>query len=309
MRLSILFVLFFSELVSFGQMKQVCFSFDDLPVVNYGITDSSFQKDLINKIILSLKSYKIPAIGFVNERKLYDNNGIIHYQVDILNSWVNNGLDLGNHTYSHIDYNSASINDYSIEIIKGEIITKKILNSKGKSIKYFRHPFLHVGNTKEKADSLSKFLINRGYHVAPVTIDNEDYLFALAYKRTKEKNDTNLMKQIGRDYIGYMEKKLKYYEKQAHNLFGRNINQILLVHTSLLNSDYIDSLAFMFQRNNYVFVDMDTALEDVVYKTDISVYGNWGISWIDKWALSQGKKGVFFKDEPVTPEYIKKMSE
>jgi len=117
------------------------------------------------------------------------------------------------------------------------------------------------------------------------------------------------MKKIGADYLVYMESKLKYFEKQVYQLFGREINQILLLHASLLNADYLDSLAKMFLKNNYKFVTMGEALQDKAYETSITVYGNWGISWIDRWALSQGKKGDFFKGEPATPEYIKKLSE
>jgi len=304
-----LLVLLITGISTFGQKKQVCFSFDDLPVVSYGITDPGYQKSLMNKLIASLKKNKIPAIGFVNEKKLYDDQSIISYQVDFLKSWVNSGLELGNHTFSHPDYNTTTFNAYTRDIIKGETVTKKILKDKGKSLKYFRHPFLHVGNTKAKADSLSDFLVNHGYTVAPVTIDNEDYLFAVAYKRAQDKKDYILKLKIGADYVTYMEKKVQYYEKQANRLFGRDIKQILLVHASSLNSDYVDSLAVMFKRNNYEFISLDKALEDKAYHSEITKYGNWGISWIDKWAMSQGKKGDFFKDEPNTPEYIKKLSE
>lgn len=309
MRLSLFAVLFFAGLPLFGQSKQVCFTFDDLPVVNYSITDTVYQKDLIDKLVVSLVRNKIPAIGFVNEIKLYDNDVINRFQLELLNSWVDNGLDLGNHTYSHPDYNSVSFEDFTRDLIKGETITRNILNSKGRSVRYFRHPFLHTGNTKARADSLNDFLFKKGYLVAPVTIDNEDYLFASAYYKAGRKNDKELMSQIGHDYITYMEKKLKYFEREADSLFGRNINQILLLHVSSLNSDYIDSLAVMFKKNNYVFVNMDKALEDKVYQTEITRFGNWGISWIDRWALSMGKKGSFFKDEPLTPEYIRKLSE
>jgi len=308
MRKSPFFILLFCGLISFGQKKQVCFSFDDLPVVSYGITDTTFQKKLTDKLILSLKRNRIPAIGFVNEKKLYNKGVLSQFQVNLLRNWVNNGLDLGNHTFSHPDYNSASFKDYSRDVLKGETITKELLVEKNKTITYFRHPFLHVGNTKAKADSLNDFLRNRGYRVAPVTIDNEDYLFALAYKKAKDQNDAKLTGKIGRDYIGYMEDKLKYFEKQADKLFGRPVNQILLLHASLLNSDYLDSLAIMIKKNDYVFVNMNKALEDEVYETGITVYGNWGISWIDKWALSQGRKSDFFKDEPSTPDYITKLA-
>ncbi len=292
----------------YGQKKQVCFSFDDLPVVSYGISDTTFQKNLFEKLIYALKENDIPAIGFVNEKKLYSQDKIIQFKVELLKQWVNNNLDLGNHTFSHPDYNLVSFGDYTQDLLKGETITKKILSNKGKTIRYFRHPFLHMGSTKEKADSLDNFLLIHGYRPAPVTIDNEDYLFAVAYKRVKIKKDSLLISRIGYDYINYMEKKLKYYEMQSNHLFGRNIKQILLLHASWLNSDYVDSLAAKFRKNNYEFITLDQALEDNIYKTDINVYGTWGISWIDRWGLSIGKKGDFFKDEPVTPDYIKELS-
>jgi hypothetical protein len=166
-----------------------------------------------------------------------------------------------------------------------------------------------VGPTKAKADSLDTFLREHHYTTAPVTIDNEDYLFALAYHRANEKKDTVLMRQIGHDFLVYMEAKVKYYERQSVALFGREIPQILLLHASLLNSAYVNALALMFSKNGYSFVTIDKALEDPAYRSEITVYGKWGISWIDKWALSQGKKGDFFKGDPETPEYIKKLSE
>lgn len=306
--LSIILLLFL-YLPSFGQPKQVCFSLDDLPVVNYGITDSTYQKELFHKIMRSLKSNTVRAIGFANARKLYLNGKVIPWQVNLLKSWVANGLDIGNHTFSHPDYNSVPFRTFTADVIKGEPILKKILNEQNQPLKYFRHPFLHVGNSKAKADSLTDFLTKRNYVVAPVTIDNEDYLFALAYKRAKDRKDEALAGRIGQDYIAYMEKKLKYYEMLSNQLFGRNIHHILLMHSSLINADYLDALIGMYKANNYTFVSMADALNDPAYQTEITVFGNWGISWMDRWALSAGKKGDFFKDDPVTPDYIKQMAQ
>lgn len=310
MRIFVYSVVFiFGSWQSFAQKKQVCFSIDDLPVVNYGVSDTVFQKTLMEKLIQALTKNKIPAIGFVNETKLFDHNQPISSQIGLLNEWVDSGLELGNHTFSHPDYNVMSLNEYSQNILKGELVTSELLKRKGTSLQYFRHPFLHVGNSKEKCDSLNFFLLNHGYTVVPVTIDNEDYLFALAYRRANDKYDRSLMNKIGADYIDYMEKKLVYFEKQAFHLFGREINQILLLHASLLNADYVDAMAKMFRKNGYHFITMDKALEDDAYKTAVTRFGDWGISWIDRWALSAGKSGDFFKGDPVTPAYIKKLSE
>ena len=38
--------------VVWAQQKQVCFSIDDLPVVAYGMNDTSFQKDITNKLFV-----------------------------------------------------------------------------------------------------------------------------------------------------------------------------------------------------------------------------------------------------------------
>ncbi len=310
MKQIVLFILVFAASSSLAQQSQVCFSFDDLPVVSYGMTDPQYQQQLMENLVYSLNKHHIPAIGFVNEKKLFKTDAtIIPFQVDMLKTWINGGLKLGNHTWSHPDYNKVSFAEYANDIIKGETVSRQILTQKGQSLRYFRHPFLHVGNTQAKADSLDNFLKERGYTVAPVTIDNDDYLFAVAYKRASVKNDTTLMRRIRTDFVNYIEAKLKYYEKQSEALFGRNIPQILLLHASLLNVDCVGLLATMFSKHQYEFITMEEALRDTAYQTPVTAYGNWGISWIDRWALSQGRKGDFFKDEPVTPDYIKTLAE
>jgi len=304
----IFFLLFTFSLVAYSQQKEVCFTIDDLPIVAYGVDDSTYQKELVDNLVSSLKRNEIPAIGFVNVNKLYSKDTLRHYKKYLLNIWLDGGLELGNHTFSHPDFNNVNCKIYFEDIIRGEDVLKDMLAERNHELKYFRHPFLHVGNSKEKADSLADFLSGRGYVAAPVTIDNDDYLFALCYHRANKKNDKELMRKIGHDYVEYMEQKLNYFEKQSENLFGKNIRQILLLHASLLNSQYVDSLAVMYKKNNYKFISLGKALQDTLYQTPVTKFGIYGISWIDRWALSMGKKGDFFKDDPETPEYIIKMS-
>ncbi len=297
--------LFFAMADSFAQTKQVCLTIDDLPVVSYGMPDSAFQSRVFNGLLASLKQYEVPAIGFVNGNKLYHENRLLEYRVEFLERWADQGLDLGNHTFSHPDYNKVTFAAFTADLLKGETIPAKVLHERGKKLKYFRHPFLHVGNTKAKADSLDLFLAAHGYTTAPVTIDTDDYLFALAYHRAWKKGDTSTMRRAGEDYLAYMELKLKYYEGRSQALFGREIRHILLIHASLLNSHYLGALIRMYRSNGYTFVSLGQALDDPTYQTAVTVYGNWGISWIDRWALSQGKKGDFFAGDPEVPEYIK----
>lgn len=167
---------------------------------------------------------------------------------------------------------------------------------------------MHVGATKNRADSLENFLKKHDYITAPVTIDNEDYLFANAYQKALINKDTVLAQTIGKDYISYMEQKIFYYEKMSQALFGRQIPQILLIHASLLNADYIQELATIYTKNGYKFTSMDQAMVDEAYKTPITKFGRYGISWLDRWAISQGKTGDFFKGDPETPKYVADLS-
>jgi peptidoglycan/xylan/chitin deacetylase (PgdA/CDA1 family) len=304
---SLVIALSFSSIV-WAQQKQVCFSIDDLPVVSYGMDDTSFQKEITEKLIVSFTRNHIPAIGFVIAKKLFNDTLKNPFQVSLIERWIDCGLDIGNHTYSHPDYNSVSLKEYTDDLLKGEVVIKELLVRKGRHLKYYRHPYLHLGSTKLKADSLSDFLKQHGSTIAPVTIDTDDYLFALAYKRVRMKNDTVLYKQIGQDYLAYMEKKILFYEQQAQALFGRNIRQILLVHASWLNAEYMDSLALLYTSHGYTFISMEKAFEDTAYQTEITVFGKWGISWLDRWALSCGKQKDFFKDDPDPPEYVMELT-
>jgi hypothetical protein len=288
-----------------AQTKKLCITVDDLPVVNYGVTDTTYQRDIITKLTNGFSGSHVPAAGFVNEKKLYDSTGLSPFRVSLLEQWLDSGMDLGNHTFSHPDINSISCADYFADVVRGETVTRQLLAARGKSLRYFRHPFLFLGSTKEKADSLSTFLAAHNYTVAPVTVDNDDYMFAVMYHRALMAHDTAQASRLGSDYVAYMEKKVRYYEQESVKLFGRPIAQVLLMHASRLNADHIGELLAIFSKCGYTFVDLQAALADSAYRTPISVYKKWGISWLDRWALSAGKNGDFFKDEPDVPEYIK----
>jgi peptidoglycan/xylan/chitin deacetylase (PgdA/CDA1 family) len=293
----------------YAQQKQVCFSIDDLPVVNYGINTPEFHIQITEKLLSGLKKNEIQAIGFVNEGKIYDAKGkVIFFQKENLEKWLKYGMDLGNHTLRHKDFNNVDFSDYTAEILKGEKITKALLSKYNQKMKYFRHPFLHVGATQRRADSLENFLKNHKYITAPVTIDNEDYLFANAYQKAMIRKDSVLAHKIGKDYIRYMEQKIFYYEKMSQALFGRQIPQILLIHASLLNADYIQALAEIYIKNEYKFTTMEQTMTDEAYETPITKFGRYGISWLDRWAISQGKTGDFFKGDPETPQYVVDLS-
>ncbi len=284
--------------------REICVTIDDLPFVAKYFKDIDTYKYITDNILAALKKHGIKVIGAVNAGKLYDGRTFYPERYDLLKKWLADGHDLSNHTFAHKNYNNLTFAEFVTDITDGEPILNNVLKEYGKELKYFRHPFLFRGNTKEKADSLQAYLDSRGYVVTPVTVDNGDYLYAAAYEKAKFEKKDSLAGAIADEYVTYMGSVLDYYENQSVKLFGYNISQILLVHANLINADNFDKIFSLYESKGYKFITFDETVKDSCYKSKDEYYKKAGISWLHRWAYTQGKRGDFFKGEPEVPEYI-----
>ncbi|MEO7674602.1 MAG: polysaccharide deacetylase family protein [Pyrinomonadaceae bacterium] len=286
--------------------RSIAVTIDDLPVVSTR-RDLKNRQEITKKLLGHIKKAKIPAIGFVNENKLYDGDKRDEQQIDLLRMWLDAGLELGNHTFSHRSADAIDVKAYQDDILRGEIITKELLKAKSREIKYFRHPFLQTGSDMRVKTAIYKFLADNGYTVAPITFDNADYIFSRAYDLAFDKGDKKLMKKVGDAYVPYMEKKIEYWERQSVRLLGREMSQTLLIHANFINSDYFDDLAAMFKKRGYKFVSLEDALKDEAYRLPDNFTRRAGISWLHRWTLDKGREYVL-PNEPMVPEFVLKLS-
>jgi peptidoglycan/xylan/chitin deacetylase (PgdA/CDA1 family) len=284
---------------AFPQKREVAITFDDLPTTQGDLAQMRF---ITANLLKKLKAEKVPAIGFVNEGKLY-RNGEIKERTAILQMWVDAGFELGNHTYSHISPDQQPIEAYKQDVIGGERVTRRLLQQKKMKLRYFRHPYLRTGKTIEYKTTLDAFLKARGYTIAPVTIDNNDYIFADVYSKAREKGDVETMNRVAAAYIPYMEKVIEFFEQLSRDSFGYEVKQTLLLHANELNADYFDKLAAMMKRRGYSFVTLEEALKDNAYSLP-DAQTNRGLSWIHRWRIA---KNLELKEEPKEPEFITKL--
>jgi peptidoglycan/xylan/chitin deacetylase (PgdA/CDA1 family) len=286
--------------------RTIAVTIDDLPVVSTRY-DLKNRQEITKKLLGHIKKANVPAIGFVNENKLYKGDKHDEQQIDLLRMWIDAGLELGNHTFSHRSADAINVKEYQDDILRGEIITKELLKAKGREIKYFRHPFLQTGSDMAVKNAIYKFLADHNYTVAPITVDNADYIFSRAYDIAFDKGDKKLMKQVGDAYVPYLEKKLEYWERQSMKLLGREMSQTLLIHANFINSDYFDDLAAMFKKRGYKFVSLEDALKDQAYRLPDNFTRRAGISWLHRWTLDKGREYVL-PNEPMVPEFVLKLS-
>jgi peptidoglycan/xylan/chitin deacetylase (PgdA/CDA1 family) len=276
--------------------RQVAVTFDDLPTP-YGELED--MRRITTRLLESVKRNNVPAVGFVNERKLY-RRGEMDARTDLLRAWLDAGLELGNHTFSHINLQRAPLAEYEDDVIRGETVTRMLLAERGMKLRYFRHPFLFTGTTPEYKKGLADFLAARGYTIAPVTFDNGDYIFADVYFKAKKRGDAETAQRVADAYVPYMESIFEHFERLSSETFDREVRQVLLLHANEINADRFDELAAMMKRRGYSFVALEEALKDPAYTEPDALYKN-GISWLHRWRMA---KGMPLKWEPEVPKFV-----
>lgn len=284
--------------------RVVAITFDDLPVVSLR-RDIDSRREITSKLLNYIKKAKVPAVGFVNERQLFPNDKRDEAQVDLLRSWLDAGLELGNHTYSHQSLNRTPLEDYKADVIRGEVVTKELLSKKGMTLRYFRYPFLQTGRSLEIKNKFQEFLREGNYTNAPVTFDNSDWIFARAYDNAFARGDKEMMKRVGAAYVPYLESKVDYWERQSVKLFGREVKQIFLLHANSINAEYFGDVVVMLKKRGYQFITLEEALNEPAHNSPDTFIGAGGISWLHRWAVTKGKETIL-PDEPYTPEFVMK---
>lgn len=283
--------------------RAVAVTFDDLPGPPGGLVSNDIAALRANtaKLLATFHGHAIPVVGFVNEGKLIVEGESAEgrtARTAILKMWLDEGLDLGNHTYSHHSLNGTPLAEFEADVVRGEPVTRGLLEEKGMRLRYFRHPFLQVGLDLEKRRAFEAFLKDHGYTIAPVTIDNDDYIYAAVYAEALRHGEKILATRIGTDYVRYMDSVFGFVEDVSERLTGRPIRQTLLVHANALNADFFGDVAKVLEKRGYRFVTLEAALEDEAYALPDTYVGNWGLSWLHHWELTAGRKRSPSPDPP-----------
>ncbi len=285
--------------------REIAITFDDIPGVALLASQRCNRQAIAGmnrKLLQSVTAHRIPALGLVVEGRLCERERPA--LPGILNMWLDAGAQLGNHSFSHLDLNDTPLSQYQADVMRGERVTSAVLKTRGRRLEYFRHPFLHAGKNLKTKRAFETFLAGRGYRLAPVTIDNQEWVFAEVYAKAKERGDSATARRVAAAYINHMEEVFDFFEKLSVQVVGYEMKQVLLLHANPLNADYFDELVGMMKGRGYRFVSMDEALKDPAYRLADTYAGPKGLSWIHRWASSKGMKT---QEEPREPEFVARL--
>ncbi len=270
--LAVLLVITSSTLLA----QKIAITLDDLPFgYSGGFTDEQ-KIEAFDKILKTLKKHKVKATLFVTSRNMSEATKVI------LDKAVAAGHQLGNHTNNHYDLNKVSAEKYIADIDSCQQLTGKWINSN-----YFRYSMLHRGNTRTKRDSVYSYLKEKGLLIAPVTIDNNEWVYNRGYSLAMKIDDHKNMDKIAREYLYHMKEVTARYQKLSLQLTNREIPQILLLHSNPINADYLGKLLDWYKREGWEFVTLDEAMEDEFYSIKDDYVGPYGFSQLDRIKVSR----------------------
>jgi peptidoglycan/xylan/chitin deacetylase (PgdA/CDA1 family) len=289
--------------------RRIAITIDDLPWQRMATTPPEALQARHDALMAQLRMAGVPVIGFVNEDKLEVDGEVQPVRVKMLEDWLDDGHELGNHTHGHVDAHAVGVPAFNEAILRGERILRPMLAERGRTPRWFRHPYLRAGQSAEDKAAIRDFLAVHGYRIAPVTVDNGEWVWAFAYARVLDGQlDTPeraaLLDRLRLGYVPYMLNKLDYYERQSQALLGYALPQIWLLHANELNAVAYAELIAGAKRRGYRFITLDEAMKDPAYAREDGYRGRYGPSWLHRWAMAEKKPKTFYAGEPVVPEWV-----
>ncbi|MGL5741937.1 MAG: polysaccharide deacetylase family protein [Legionella sp.] len=180
--LAALALFFLLAQLSYAQ-REMAITIDDLPLIQGSYAD-------FENIVHSLTRHKVHAAGFVIGKYVHADT------INQLELFQNNGLILGNHTYSHINLKHMSSSAYIKDVAQAD----KILIPFMSVPKYFRYPYLEEGYFWQK-NAVRNYLNEQHYIVSTVTVDSRDFEFNNELLQLKQQNPTAPLSDLKQRYL------------------------------------------------------------------------------------------------------------
>jgi peptidoglycan/xylan/chitin deacetylase (PgdA/CDA1 family) len=254
--------LFSPETSSAAPPPRIAFTFDDLPA-HSALPVGGTRLDIATKIIAALRDAHLPPVyGFVNglsaEKQPAD--------AAVLQAWRSAGYPLGNHSWSHMNADQNSLEDFEADITRNEPLLSGLM--KNEDWHWFRFPYLAEGDTQEKKTAIRGFLLQQGYRVAGVTMSFGDYQWNEPYARCKAKGDGKAIASLESSYLQAAADSIGYYRELSQTLYGRDIPYVLLMHIGAFDAEMLPKLLDLYRAKGFEFVTLEEAERDDFYRED-----------------------------------------
>jgi lysophospholipase L1-like esterase len=248
-----------------GPPPQIAFTFDDLPA-HGPLPTGETRMTVASEIISALRENHAPAVyGFVNGLFMEQNAS----SGEVLKRWRAAGFPLGNHTWSHMNLNQHTAEEFEADLLRNEPLVGSLMA--GEDWHWLRFPYLAEGDTPEKRSAIRSFLLQHGYRVAAVTMSFGDYRWNEPYARCKDKGDSKSIELLETSYLQAADQSIDYYRQLSKALFGRDIPYVLLMHIGAFDAEMLPRLLELYRARGFQFVTLEQAQRDDFYRVDTNL--------------------------------------
>jgi peptidoglycan/xylan/chitin deacetylase (PgdA/CDA1 family) len=248
---------------------RVAITFDDLPWNGPGYSDSEIA-GLTDTLLATLTARSVPATGLVTCRGIRDG-------APFLRKWIDAGIELGNHSFSHQDLNSTPVDEWLADVRRCDEAVREVV---GGPVRWFRYPMLHQGDDRAVRDSVAHTLQRWGYANAHVTIDNSEWLLARAYDIAMRERDEAEAAAIVEAYVGHLREAADHFRSAGRDKFGREVDHVLLLHANAIAARHIGDVLDVLEADGFTIASLEEVLSDPIYARVDEYVGPTGLSWI-----------------------------
>ena len=261
----------------------IAFTFDDLPL-HGPIPQGDTSQSVANGVIAALTHAHVPAYGFVNAHWTVDQPATL----DVLKAWRAAGLPLGNHGWSHQHLSQMTISQFEEEVARDEPVLQQLAG--GTDWHWFRYPFLDEGKDAKQRQGARHVLFRRGYKIADVTMDFGDWQWTAPYARCRAGHDEASIVRLEQMYLSAARTAIGYYRGLSHQLLGRDIPYVILLHESAFEARMLPGLIGLFHSAGFRFVSLPAAESDSYYASRVDPERPAKPSGLDAAAIARGIK-------------------
>jgi len=243
----------------------VALTFDDLPSAGSLPLGESRTK-IATALTTELKTNHLEGTyGFVNAVNMEKDADA----QQALRIWVDAGMNIGNHTWSHLSLSTNSTEAFEHEIALDEPVLSQYAGSR--DWHWFRYPYLAEGDTLEKRNAVRAYLKEHGYRVAQVSLSFDDYAWNDAYVRCSAKADAAALDWLKQSYLEDAAEYIKLGREEERIAFGREIPNVMLLHAMAFTTLMLPDLIDLLHKQGFRFAELPKVERDRVYAQDPGV--------------------------------------
>lgn len=175
------------------------------------------------------------------------------------------GHFLANHSMTHRHLSAIPIEEFANEIIQADELLTPYATAK----KWFRYPYLDMGESEQKTLQARTVLQRLGYIEGYVSINTFDWLINARLQQALKRGDTVDYQALKHLYLRLLKEWCTFYIDLYEKNLPSKITHTLLLHANDLNALYLADIFAMINKAGWHLASPELAFQDTSWRNAI----------------------------------------